>query len=119
MSFTTSCDMNLYNIINSPIPNLEYLSFNLELSTLASPVTGGGHTVNRIHQMFMLAIMQGKKQPQEWAQSAWAVLDSQSQRLLKDGKAVDLAEDNLVELNRQANEYSAKHLPILKALNIS
>jgi hypothetical protein len=98
---------------------IEKARFNLELSTLASPVTGGGHTVNRIHQMFMLAIMQGKKQPQEWAQSAWAVLDSQSQRLLKDGKAVDLAEDNLVELNRQANEFSAKHLPILKALNIS
>lgn len=98
---------------------IEKARFNLELSTLASPVTGGGHTVNRIHQMFMLAIIQGKKQPQEWAQSAWAVLDSQSQRLLKDGKAVDLAEDNLVELNRQANEFSAKHLPILKALNIS
>ena len=98
---------------------IEKARFNLEMSTLASPVTGGGHTVNRIHQMFMLAMTQGKKQPNEWAQSAWAVLDSQNQRLLKDGKAVELPEDNLVELNRQADEFSKKQLPILKALHIT
>jgi hypothetical protein len=93
--------------------------FNLELSTLASPITGGGHAVNRIHQMFMLAMSQGKRQPQDWAQSAWAVLDIQNQRLLKDGNPIETAEGNLVELIRQAKEFSVKQLPILKALYIT
>jgi len=97
---------------------IEKARFNLELSTLASPVTGGGHTVNRIHQLFMLAMSQGKKQPQEWAQSAWAVLDSQNQRLLKDGKAIESAEENLTTLNQQAQEFSEKRLPILQKLGI-
>jgi hypothetical protein len=93
--------------------------FNLELSTLASPITGGGHTVSRIHQMFLLAINQGRKQPQEIAQSVWSILNSQSQRLLKNGKAIDSVDDNLAELIRQASEFSTKRLPILKALNIA
>jgi hypothetical protein len=97
---------------------IEKARFNLELSTLASPVTGGGHTVNRIHQMFLLAMSQGKKKPQEWAQSAWSVLDSQNQRLLKDGKAIESAEDNLTTLNQQAQEFSEKRLPILQKLGI-
>jgi len=97
---------------------IEKARFNLELSSLASPVTGGGHTVNRIHQLFMLAMSRGKKKPQEWAQSAWAVLDSQNQRLLKDGKAIESAEDNLTTLNQQAHEFSEKSLPILQKLGI-
>ena len=97
---------------------IEKARFNLELSTLASPVTGGGHTVNRIHQMFMLAKSQGKKKPQEWAQSAWNILDSQNQRLLQDGKAIESAEDNLTTLNQQAHEFSEKSLPILQKLGI-
>lgn len=97
---------------------IEKARFNLELSTLASPVTGGGHTVNRIHQLFMLAMSQGKKQPQEWAQSAWAVLESQNQRLLKDGKAIESADGNLATLNQQAQEFSEKRLPILQKLGI-
>ncbi len=97
---------------------IEKARFNLELFTLASPVTGGGHTVNRIQQLFMLAISQGKKQPQEWAQSAWAVLDSQNQRLLKDGKAIESADGNLATLNQQAQEFSEKRLPILQKLGI-
>jgi hypothetical protein len=92
--------------------------FNLELSTLASPVTGGGHTINRIHQMFLLAKSQGKKKPQEWAEGAWNILDSQNQRLLKEGKTLESAEDNIQELVNQANDFARKRLPILKALEI-
>jgi hypothetical protein len=98
---------------------IEKARFNAELSTLASPVTGGGHTVGRIHQLFLLALSKGKKQPQEWAQSVWEILSSQNQRLVKDGKAIDLAEDNIFELTRQAEEFSLKKLPILKAINIA
>ncbi len=92
--------------------------YNNEISFLASPVTGGGIPVNRFQQLFLLAISEGKKLPQEWAQAAWTVLASQNQRLLKDGKPIETAEGNVEELHRQANEFAEKRLPILKALSI-
>jgi hypothetical protein len=92
--------------------------FSSEITFLASPVTGGGIAVNRFQQLFISAITQGKKQPQDWAQSSWTLLASQNQRLLKDGKAIETAEGNLAELTRQAQEFASKRLPILKALQV-
>jgi len=90
-----------------------------DVGYLASPVTGGGITVNRFQQLFLMAYGQGKKQPAEWAQQVWTVLQSQGQRLMKDGKAIEAPEDNLAELTEQANSFAAKQLPILKALQIA
>jgi hypothetical protein len=90
-----------------------------ELSYLASPVTGGGITVGRFHQLFLLALKSGKKQPSDWAQTAWQLLSVQGQRLLKDGKALETPEENIEELTTQATVFKAKHLPILKALQIA
>jgi hypothetical protein len=42
----------------------------------------------------------------------------QNQRLLKDGKALETAEENLADLIAQAEAFAAKQLPILKALEI-
>jgi len=92
--------------------------FSSEITFLASPVTGGGIAVNRFQQLFISSITLGKKQPQDWAQSAWTLLASQNQRLLKDGKAIETAEGNLAELTRQAQEFESKRLPILKALQV-
>jgi SAM-dependent methyltransferase len=92
--------------------------FSTEITFLASPVTGGGIAVNRFQQLFISAITQGKKQPQDWAQAAWTLLAFQNQRLLKDGKAIETAEGNLTELTRQAQEFESKRLSILKALQV-
>jgi hypothetical protein len=54
-----------------------------DISYLASPVTGGGFTVNRFQQLFLLAISQGKKQPAEWAQSVWQTLAAQGKKIVK------------------------------------
>jgi hypothetical protein len=89
-----------------------------EVSYLASPVTGGGIPVNRIQQMFLLAIRQGQRQAAEWAQYAWQVLASQGQKLVKNGVTLETPEDNLAELNAQASEFAEKQLPILKALKV-
>lgn len=89
-----------------------------DISYLASPVTGGGVTVNRFQQLFMLALGQGKKQSQEWAQFTLQVLAAQGQQIVKDGKALDTPEENLAELNLQANAFATKQLPIFKALQI-
>ena len=89
-----------------------------DVSYLASPVTGGGVAVGRVPQLFLLALQQGKKKPAEWAQAAWDVLAQQGQRLVKDGAALDTPEDNLAELRRQAAEFEAKQLPVLRALKV-
>jgi SAM-dependent methyltransferase len=90
-----------------------------DVAYLASPVSGGGVTVARFQQLFLLAIDQGRKQPAEWADFAWQILASQGQRILKDGKAVESADENLAELNTQAKAFAEKQLPILKALGVA
>ena len=90
-----------------------------DVSYLASPVTGGGVTVGRFQQLFLLAISQGKRQPAEWAQLVWQILQSQGQKIVKEGKTLETAEENTAELTDQAQAFSEKLLPILKALQIA
>lgn len=92
--------------------------FSAEITFLASPVTGGGIAVNRFQQLFLLAIRNGKKQPQDWAIEVWSVLSAQNKRLLKEGKALESAEDNVQELVSQAKDFAKKRLPILQTLEI-
>lgn len=89
-----------------------------EIAYLASPVTGGGYAVNRIQQLFLRARAQGKKKPAEWAQEVCDVLWPQRQRLVKDGKTLETAEENLAHLTAGAEEFLTKQIPILKALQI-
>jgi hypothetical protein len=97
---------------------MEKSRFSAEISFLASPLTGGGLAVNRFQQLFLLSMSQGKQQPEGWAKEVWSVLSSQNQRLLKEGKTLDSAEDNLNELTRQAKEFADKRLSVLKALEV-
>lgn len=90
-----------------------------ELNYLASPVTGGGISVARFHQMFLLARSHGHKHPADWAQYAWNILSMQGQRIMKEGKALESSEQNLAELKEQAEAFSTTHLPVLKALHIA
>ena len=89
------------------------------MAHLASPMSGGGIAVNRFQQLFLLARSNGRKTPEEWAQYAWNILSAQGQHLLKDGKALSSTEENVAELTRQAQDFSAKSLPILAALQIA
>jgi SAM-dependent methyltransferase len=90
-----------------------------DVGYLASPVTGGGVAVNRFQQLFLYFVLQGKKQPADWAKDAWVILSAQGQRLLKEGKTLETAEENLAELTAQAQTFADKQLPILKALQIA
>ncbi len=89
-----------------------------DLTSLASPVTGGAVGLNRFQQLSLLARSQGRKQPADWAQYAWQVLSSQNQKILKGGKPLETPEENLAELAEQARTFAAKQLPILKAVGI-
>ena len=90
-----------------------------EISYLASPVTGGGVTVNRFQQLFILALHQGKKKPEEWAAFVAQILAAQGQKIIKDGTPIESAEEQVAELTAQAHEFAVKLLPILKSLQIA
>lgn len=90
-----------------------------DIVVLASPVTGGGVTVGRFAQLFLLARESGKKEPADWAKFTWDILAAQGQRLLKDGKALEDPAENIHQLTEQALEFAAKQLPILKALKVA
>lgn len=89
-----------------------------DITYLASPVTGGGVIVGRFQQLFVLALQQGKKKPEDWAAFVAQILASQGQKILKEGKPLDTPEKHMVELTTQANEFEVKQLPILQALQI-
>ncbi len=89
-----------------------------EVDFLASPVCGGGVPVPRLNQLFIQARLQGAKTVEAAAKFAWQVISSQGQQVLRDGKALESADDNLAELNRLAQEFVDKRRPVLKALGI-
>ena len=90
-----------------------------DIGFLASPVTGGGVGVGRFHQLFMLALQQGKKKPEDWAAFVAQILAAQGQKIVKEGKPLETAEEHLAELTTQAHEFAVKQLHILKALQIA
>lgn len=90
-----------------------------ELVFLSSPVTGGGISVPRFHQLFLLARQQGHKTAADWAQFAWSILSMQGQRLVKEGATLETPEANVAELTAQAQEFAELRLPLLRALQIA
>lgn len=90
-----------------------------DLNYLVSPVTGGGITVGRFSQLFLLARQKGHKTPQDWVDFVWNTLAIQGQRLVKEGKTLETTEENLAELTSQAQSFADTQLPILKALQIA
>jgi hypothetical protein len=89
-----------------------------DLAYLSSPVSAAGHAVNRFQQLFLLSVKRGGKEPANWAQFAWDILNAQGQKLLKDGQALATAQENIAELTRQAEEFNLKQMPVMKALQI-
>ncbi|MDP3516080.1 MAG: class I SAM-dependent methyltransferase [Pseudohongiella sp.] len=90
-----------------------------DISYLASPVTGGGVFATRFNQLFLLAIGAGRKQPEDWAKFVWEILLIQGQKLIRDNKAIESAEENISELTSQAKVFGEIQLPVLKALQIA
>ena len=89
-----------------------------DINYLASPVTGGGFWAGRFHQLFILAMQQGKNKPEDWAAFVAQILSSQGQKIVKEGKAIDTEQEQLAELTTQAIDFASKQLPIFKALQI-
>jgi hypothetical protein len=88
------------------------------IAHLASPVTGSGIPVDRFLQLFLLAAQHGKKTIAEQAAFAWECISAQGKFLIKEGKQLETAEENIAELTRRATAFGEKGRPILKALGI-
>ncbi len=89
-----------------------------ELSYMASPVTGGGIFVGRIAQLFLLALGEGINTQAGWVDFAWKLLSAQGQKIVKDGKTMETAEENLAEMRVMAQAFEQKQLPVLRALQV-
>ena len=90
-----------------------------EVGYLASPVAGGAVGVARFRQLFLLAIKAGRQTPQEWAQFTWDILSVQNQKLIKEGRTLETAEETLAELVSEARSFETQQLDALKALQIA
>ncbi len=89
-----------------------------EIGFLASPVTGGGITVDRFEQLLLAARAQGRKTPEEWARGAYEILAAQGQQLSKNGRTLTTAEENIAEIASRAEQLE-RRLPILRALGVA
>ena len=90
-----------------------------DITEFASPVLGAGIAIDRFEQIFTSFHKQGINDADEMANRAWKLIESQGQRLLKEGKPLDSAEENIVEFKGMAERFLDKRLPILKALQIA
>lgn len=79
---------------------------------LASPVFGGGVGMNRLQLLFRHARAQG----QDPVATAWEALAAQGQKLVKDGKPLDTAEENQAHIRAELARFDAELAPLHRSL---
>ena len=90
--------------------------FSTELTHLASPVTGGGVTVPRFSQLFLLAAQEGQDDAPKFV---WDIIAGQGQQLIKEGKLIQGAKANLAELTQMHRAFVDQLLPVLRQLKVA
>ncbi len=90
-----------------------------DIHALASPMTGGGISLDIIDQIFVEISRQGNDSPQQWVEYAWQQLSSVGRQVIKDGTPLDSEEESLAELHLRAEMFMQKRLPILNVLGIA
>jgi hypothetical protein len=90
-----------------------------DIGFLASPVLGAGVPVPRLHQLWLLALQDGKKTPADQATFVFDLLRSRQQHVMRDGKAIESRKEAIVELTDLARQFAAKRVDILKAAGIN
>jgi trans-aconitate methyltransferase len=86
------------------------------LNYLVSPVTGSGVTVGRISQIFLVGRSQKRADLPAYA---WELLNSQGQRLMRDGAPLVDEADNLAELRAMYAKFESQELPVLQRLGLA
>jgi len=117
LAFTQEAPLNEEIIKRAQALNKQIMErgkFGTEVNALACPLTGGALPLTRVHQLFILAIENGNKSPQEWAKFAWSKLQSAGQKLLKGGRTLDSDEENLGYLLEMATGFEREGLPLAR-----
>jgi SAM-dependent methyltransferase len=82
---------------------------------LASPVTGGGVGMGRFQQIFLGA----RARKADPVQTAWDLLSSIGQSIVREGKALEGAEANKAEIAKELADFEANRLPVLQQLGVA
>ncbi|MCS6959980.1 MAG: class I SAM-dependent methyltransferase [Pseudanabaenaceae cyanobacterium SKYGB_i_bin29] len=93
---------------------IEQSPYSAQLSFLASPTLGTGVQVNRVEQMFLLA-MANQKSPVDFA---WQILASQNQKMIVEGKTLETPEENITHLKKAWEQFTSNRLPLLQRLGV-
>lgn len=88
------------------------------IHNLASPVTGGGLSVQPFHLQMLLARSQGLGRPEQWAEFIRQHLEANGVGLTRPGGGFMSAEECLATLTEEAQSFATKHLPALQALKV-
>lgn len=91
---------------------------NESINFLASPVTGGGHNLNRFQQIFLSTYKNGERSADALAKAVWNMMERQGQRIVVNGEKVDDVNENLTQLKSAAETFLSKELPVFKALQL-
>ena len=86
---------------------------------LASPVTGSGIPVSHEHALFLHARSLGLNTSMEWAQHAVSRQAALGLQLIRDGEPISDPQENLAQLQRDADEFAKTSLPLLQALRVA
>lgn len=97
---------------------VERARYSEAVTCLASPITGGGMTADRIALLMLGAIRAGATTPGAIAEWVWPVLAGESRRMTRDGKALETLEENLEELTRVAQVFLENQWPLLSNLGV-
>ncbi|HEX4504737.1 MAG TPA: class I SAM-dependent methyltransferase [Alphaproteobacteria bacterium] len=82
---------------------------------MASPVTGGPVTLDRVSQLFLLATVEGQADAPAFV---WDILKGSGAKLMKDGNPLEKDEENLAELRQLFAAFTDKQIPRLAAFGI-
>lgn len=102
--------------LNQHIMKLSYGSG--DVNYLGSPVTGGAVRLDRVPQLALLAMKDGKRTPREWAEFAWNVLKAEQFQVMKGDAPISGDENTVAEICAQYMEFQEHTVPMLKGLQV-
>jgi SAM-dependent methyltransferase len=95
---------------------LEHSRYDDDLRALASPVAGTGINVERYDRLIMLGQREGAP---DLAAYAWARLQEQGEKVLKDGKPLTTIADSLADLRQRADKFATRQATVMRMLGVT
>lgn len=71
------------------------------------------------HHLFLQGFQNGHDTPTELAAFVWQILQMQGQKVVKDVRVLETAEENIDQLKTEAEAFSGRNLRLLQALKIA